>query len=141
VRGWFPALVVPLLAIAGTWAAIALLEELWHFDLSLGTFGFFYMDLALVLSPAIAGFFVHNLASSSAHLLVSLVGPIAYAATWAFWLHSAAECNRPCLSLTFTGIEYAEGLAPYLGTLIGFGCSALRSSVSGRPSNNRSRVP
>src|ERR1700751_5844954 len=119
MRSYVVPLLVPIAAIAGGWAVIYGLWKVRYFDLGSGPFDFFYLDLTLMLFTARAGAWVYRSATSRLQRLAGMAGPLAYAGGWALLLHSLGQCQLPCFALTYPPIDYAEGLAPTLGTLIG----------------------
>ena len=133
MRRWFLPLTVSTVGIAAGWMVLEVLRALWSPNQEVGPFSFFYLDLALLVTAAPAGVWGYRNAGSAPQLLVGLVAPLAYVAAWAWLLHSMGECRRPCLALSYTPMEYAEGLSPLLGALSGYASAALLAR-SGRSS-------
>jgi hypothetical protein len=132
MRKWIPPLAISLLGIAAGWAAFELLWRLWPYpNQEVGRFSFVALDLALLLSTALSTVCGYRITRSFPQLR-GIVGPLLYAAGWGVFLHSLGECTKPCLSFTYTLIEYAEGLAPLLGTLIGYAYLAAGARMTDR---------
>jgi len=130
-------LVVPILVIAAVFVGHMIVFD-FRGNMKVGNFRLWlWLDLTLILSSAVVGFWLRHIATNRPQAIVGLVGPLAYLGWWVMTLHSLDGLFGISMPVT----EYAEGSASLVGTVVGYVGSALTRRSDGRPSNHRWNEP
>jgi hypothetical protein len=116
----------PILGIAGAIAVAGAVATVWPSTQRFNLGGFtidVVEELALIscASLLLIGFWLQRRAGSKLQLLCGLVGPVVWFNLWAYMLREIDYKMGVRLSQP---IDYAMGLGPLLGTILGYACSA-----------------